>query len=338
MGIWLTVPAVLVLVSVHLADTDVGVLAETAEPLFGVVTKDRAVTSSEAILVLVEDDVRVVVGPGWSGRVTAVFVAPGDNLASGRRVLEIDGISRLFMASETPYWRALGRSSRYRRDVEMLQEDLSDLGYFAGVVDGIFGPSTEGAVRSLSLALGHEEPQSEFSPAWFVWGADAWLPLVVGEFGIEVGDRVSGGESVVATPNFVLSAQLRSIDKPIDLSSDSVHMGRLYGTEFLVSASGSINPDDLPAAATDGDTVAVTSRSRDASHLVPSGSVSVSADGLSLCIWLVVSRLDYAPVHVAVEPSRPGLVQLVSIDENFDIRSGDRLVTNPSAIGLGSCP
>jgi len=119
---------------------------------------------------------------------------------SGGRVVKVDGVWRVAVASPEPFWRRLSRRDR-GSDVTMLQGWLAEAGFFDGEADGVFGRGLQSAVKAWAESLGVVKPDGSFDPSWVVWLPAGSFP--VSEVTVEVGSPApSAGSPVLegATP------------------------------------------------------------------------------------------------------------------------------------------
>lgn len=87
------------------------------------------------------------------GTITVLPVA-GETVATGQRVYEVDGAAVVLFRGARPFWRELSADATAGDDVRQLQQNLSDLGFYRGSIDGGFGPRTRQAVRDWQKSLG----------------------------------------------------------------------------------------------------------------------------------------------------------------------------------------
>lgn len=100
--------------------------------------------------------------PAAAGTIT-VLPAAGQVVETGQRVYEADGAPVVLFRGERPFWRELSVSAQ-GEDVRQLQQNLADLGFYGGSVDGAFEWRTRQAVRGWQKSL-HVEQTGAFSPS-----------------------------------------------------------------------------------------------------------------------------------------------------------------------------
>lgn len=106
--------------------------------------------------------------PSWSGVVLSVSLKPGETLNTGSPVADIDGITRLAVASATPFYRTLAKGSA-GPDVAMLRQALADLGLGWYGSGDIFNADLATGVGKLCSMIGCPPSTSTFDPSWFVF-------------------------------------------------------------------------------------------------------------------------------------------------------------------------
>ncbi len=101
--------------------------------------------------------------PTSGGTITALPAA-GTTVLVGQHVYEMDGHPVVLFRGARPFWRELSVDADDGEDVRQLQQNLADLGFSPGDVDGRFGWQTRQAVRDWQKSLGLAAT-GEFSPA-----------------------------------------------------------------------------------------------------------------------------------------------------------------------------
>ncbi|MCH9276031.1 peptidoglycan-binding protein [Bifidobacterium amazonense] len=87
------------------------------------------------------------------GMITQLPVA-GKQIDTGEQVYEMDGVPVPLFHGERPFWRTLDTDAADGPDVTQLEENLAELGLFAGEPDAHFDWTTREAVRQWQLSLG----------------------------------------------------------------------------------------------------------------------------------------------------------------------------------------
>lgn len=129
-----------------------------------------------------------------SGVVTTIDVESGQEVSAGERLFSVDLRPVVVAAGVVPSFRDLSLNVR-GPDVAQLQSLLTELGFFEGVVDGVFRVGTRTAVREWQLSVGVTvDGVVRLGDVVFV----PELPVRVA-FAPElvVGASVSGGETLV---------------------------------------------------------------------------------------------------------------------------------------------
>ena len=88
-----------------------------------------------------------------AGTVTSVNVTAGQSVAVGATLYSVNLRPVVIAQGQVPAFRALGQDTA-GADVTQLQQALTDLGLYAGAVDGEFGARTTTAVKAWQKALG----------------------------------------------------------------------------------------------------------------------------------------------------------------------------------------
>lgn len=101
--------------------------------------------------------------PAAAGTIT-VLPAAGAVVQTGQRVYEADGQPVVLFRGARPFWRELSVDSTVGEDIRQLQQNLTDLGFYGGDVDGGFDRLTRRAVRDWQASLGVAQT-GVFSPA-----------------------------------------------------------------------------------------------------------------------------------------------------------------------------
>jgi multidrug efflux pump subunit AcrA (membrane-fusion protein) len=279
----------------------------------------------------------VVSAPAWSGLVTAVLVAPGDEVSTGTVLARVDGVDRVAVASRSPFHRALAAGDR-GPDVAMLRSALADLGHPAGASAGgsagedYFDGQLAAAVRRLEADLAHTGPDAAsgvFRPEWF-----GWLPvrtLTAHEVTLRAGRPApAAGEPVLAgSPSLATLAV--TLDETVRVEQASYAF--VYGeaavplTEQFSAAGESLEPlaaaVPADAEAVEGQLRLVTSRQ---AMVVPITAVLTDADG-GHCVLRVVAG-GYQPAPVRVDGGGIGTAEIGS-----GLQPGDQILANPSEVG-----
>ncbi|MDR1449762.1 MAG: peptidoglycan-binding protein [Propionibacteriaceae bacterium] len=91
--------------------------------------------------------------------VTRVAVAVGQEVGPGQVLAEVSGRPVFALAGVTPAYRDL-RPGYEGDDVRQLQQDLADMGFDPGAIDGVFGAPTKTAVESFYQSIGYPAPSA----------------------------------------------------------------------------------------------------------------------------------------------------------------------------------
>jgi hypothetical protein len=283
----------------------------------------------------------VVRAPGWAGVVTAVYVAAGETLTQGQRVVAVDGVDRVAFASAAPFYRAL-ESGDEGADVARLHELLLAMGFIDPSAEGPGDPeflsfATSLAVGEFNASLGVSGSRV-FDPATVIWMA-AFFPLET--VALEVGAPAPPAGSVVATgPATLVSATLQAQNptEPIALEPGVPYVlvkgPSAEGRLAFEAASLTLAPQSL---ATFAGLVAPLTEQTDAlleretplqSLAVPSTAIVANGAG-DLCAWVAdaTDGREYRPVAVTLAGSRAGVTDVVS-----GLAAGDQVLANPADV------
>ncbi len=175
---------------------------------------EQTISRSLNFTAVAEWDVQTLPGSGWEGTVTTINFEPGESVAAGRTLFTVGLRPVVVGQGAVPAFRDLSRGIR-GADVAQLQELLTTLELFGGPADGVFGESTELAVRAFQRQVDiFEDGVVRRGDVLFVPELPARL---VPTERLVVGTSLTGGESVVGrlpeAPHIVipLSVDQRSL-------------------------------------------------------------------------------------------------------------------------------
>ncbi|MBB6404918.1 peptidoglycan hydrolase-like protein with peptidoglycan-binding domain [Arthrobacter sp. AZCC_0090] len=127
-----------------------------------------AETSREVQISMDWQDGSKLYAPAWDGVVQAVHLRTGEAINDGDKVAVVNGISRLAVHTETPFFGEL-RVGDVGPEVSKLNAVLTRLG-FGNPVGDRYSSSTAAFVRQLQIKLGVRPASGEtFSSSWFVF-------------------------------------------------------------------------------------------------------------------------------------------------------------------------
>lgn len=305
-------------------------------PVPGPVTftvKERVDDRHQAATLLVTwGEPQSVLSPPWAGTVTGVPVVPGDIVEVYDPVVEIDGVLRIAVGFERPFYRSLSRRSR-GSDVVQLQTMLSEFGFYNGAFDGEVGSSTELAIDDFAASLGAGDADGVFDPAWTVWIGDmapfdvASVSPVVGAVAPVAGSSLLVGPTPVREVVFVDSS-----DELLPLPGRWLFT--FQGVEFEV-VDGAPTPDAVAAieatvaAGTERITGMVALAEPVVAIDVPPSAIVTGADG-TMCVWVVKGS--------AVEPAQVVLAEsAIGAAVSNGLTPGETILTNPVDLNYTSC-
>jgi hypothetical protein len=308
------------------------------EPLVTTPTEREVRDQQRVNVALAWEEGAVVRAPGWSGVVTAVYVAPGETPVQGQRLVAVDGVDRVAFASASPFYRAL-ESGDEGPDVALLHELLLAMGLIDAVpADPAFlSFATSLAVEEFNASLGIAASRV-FDPATVVWMA-AFFALETVD--LEVGAPAPPAGSLIATgPATLVSATLQPQNpaEPITLEPGVPYVlvkGSAAEGRFAFDAATLTLPAEslatftaLVEPLTEQADALVERETPLQSLAVPSTAIVANAAG-ALCAWVVdaTDGQGYWPVAVTLAGSRAGVTDVVS-----GLAPGDQVLANPADV------
>lgn len=273
---------------------------------------------------------RTLRSPVPQGIVTKVYVRRGDRIGDGDRVLQVDGVDRIAVRTESPFYRPLHVGSR-GEDVVALERWLVARELLDDDADDYYGTATGAAVEILSVALGAERT-TEFAAEWIVW-----LPaesLDVGSVAASIGSMAPPlGEDLIAEPRRIRRADLAVSEGFTAPPGDLVMVVR--DTRVALGLDGSVTTPEavvlLGELLSPEDTViGVEIATLRPVQVVRAPVTAVMSGGEgSLCVWLDATD-GFEERKVVVVSSTVSGVALVT----DGLVSGDRVLVNPASILL----
>ncbi len=317
-------------------DDDLHAVSFASEPLIAAPTPREVRDLQRLAVTMTWNEGAVVRAPGWSGTVTAVYVAPGTELVQGQHVLAVDGVDRVAIAGSTPFYRTLESGDR-GPDVTALQQLLLATGFIDAIPSDaeFLSFATSLAVGEFNASLGAGESRV-FDPGKVIWMPSA--PFAVESLDLEVGAPAPGPGSLIATgPATLLSAmfQAQNPAEPIVLDP-GVSYVLVKGDQRLPfdAATMSLSDDGLAAFGKlveplTEQTDAVIERETPLETLaIPSTAIVANASG-TLCAWVVgaTDGKEYRPVAVTLAGSQAGVTNVAS-----GLAVDDQVLANPSDV------
>lgn len=293
----------------------------------------RSITDESPIVVAVT----VVPGPEVlagqaTGTITAVGVGPGDRIADGSIIFEVDGVGRLGFASAAPFYRAI-RPGTEGADVAELHRLLTATGHLSRSPgeQRLASTATGQAIAALARSIG-AQPAVVFDPAWVVW-----LPvtdLSVAGVNIRVGQPAPAqGTVMITTPGTIAAAHIVAAgQEPLRFAPGIEYVAVVDGEGFPVSTStGQIEQKSMARIREpmpnerEGIPGTVRRKTPLQGFAVPSPAVMTNGTG-SLCVWLQ-DGAHFRAVTVSVAGARGGVTNIGS-----GLEVGALVLANPARV------
>lgn len=256
--------------------------------------------------------------PTSGGTITALPAA-GTTVLIGQHVYEMDGHPVVLFRGARPFWRELSVDADDGEDVRQLQQNLADLGFSPGDVDGRFGWQTRQAVRDWQKSLGLAAT-GEFSPARVV---------VADAPGIRIAQRTARLGDAGVSPATFTATTLRATAKLTAAQARELAVGTpvtvtLPDGTAIDTALAAIDPGGQPTG--DGD--ATTSPS---ATIEFADQAAVAAAGAVAVRVVVRDDREQAPTLVV-----PVTALLATADGGYavEVYADGEIVRTPVRIGL----
>lgn len=332
----LVAPAVALVTVLVIADDAPAGVDRPSAPLVVTPTEQADSGMRSAIVTVSFNTAQSLLGSGGEGRITEVFIKPGDTVTVGNPIYSVNGITRIADASPIPYYRNLSLRA-VGSDVAALNALLAGLGYKVDSTSDTFNADTRTAVRALRSELGEVRPSDIFTPDLVVW-----LPgesIVLDEVVIApdypapaAGAAIAKAAPTVAAATMVLADGAAIPDAleggPITETLSNTRIGELVDNDGDVQ----LNIDGLRIAGNAlglGEDAAVDARLDTTVEqliaqvllVVPATAVTTDPTGTIPCIWRP-SGSGWAPMTVEVaSAAQPGSVAIAgpNIGPEFEI-------------------
>ncbi|MFT3799366.1 peptidoglycan-binding protein [Microbacterium sp.] len=256
--------------------------------------------------------------PAAAGTIT-VLPAEGEVIEAGQRVYESDGAPVVLFRGARPFWRELSVDSTDGEDIRQLQQNLTDLGFYTGNVDGAFGWLTRQAVRDWQKSLGREQT-GVFSPSSVV---------VADAPGIRIAQVTAHLGDVGTSPATSTATTLRATAKLTAAQAREL----VAGTPVTVTLPGGTEIDTTLAAVDaggqpTGDGEATTSPS---ATIEFADQEAVAAAG-AVAVRVTVADDQEQPATLVV----PVTALLATADGGYavEVYAGGEIVRTPVQLGL----
>lgn len=315
-----------------LRQDELGDDGHSTSPLFSSPTS-RTVTDERQLRIVATAIPGPEVAAGAArGTVTSVKARPGDALAGGAVLFQVDGIDRVGFASSIPFYRPIA-SGTEGPDVAELHRLL----VLKGALDAMPANAqvatfaTAQAVGDFAEHIGAARTTT-FDPGWVVF-----LPaqeLVAEAVNLKVGQQTPAqGAVIITTPGKVTSARLVSGNQePLNFAPGVEYVAIVDGQEFVIdTGTQSIAAASLPHLRSPKETErdgipALTKRKTPLQALaVPSSAVMTNEKG-TLCLWLPAGK-TYRAVTVTVAGARGGVTNIAS-----GLEASQQVLSNPAQV------
>lgn len=304
-------------------------------PIFVPIESRAAEVSAQATLRAHTAPPGSLVTTTQSGTVTAVWLAEGDLLLGGKRLLDVDGVG---IVAYTPkqgavFYRDLCRGDT-GPDVALLQEFLIQLGFYHGNADGTFGSGTASGVIAFDRSLGVAGPSGCFTTARVVLVPPG--VVAAGTIEVALGDVLSAPASVIVEA--ALTVTEASLDTPGFSGPDGEYVAEFSGEVVPLTREGGIWALDLTvlsdslrkASVADG-VIELTVHVRSAApldvQLFPSSAPFVTLDG-AYCVGLEASSGDGSITYIRIQPISLATIDAVAIEPIAEL-DGQKVLANP---------
>lgn len=293
--------------------------ASEVEPLVGSV--ERAERFQEAsVAIAVTYATALAPATNAQGTLTALAIAPGDEVTTGTVVGSVNNQQLVAYASAAPLFQDITRGSK-GADIKVAQQLLTTLGFYSGPIDGDSGPATEKSIKAFNAKYGWGTDNTVLSLASLVWMGTG--DATVAEVSVTLGAQVSPGTALFTT---TASLAAITVTETPNLPADGDVTLTVNGASvpYVVGSGAVTEPDDVAAiAATMGTTTegvgTVALVTPAVVGTVPSSAV-VSDEKGATCIFP-----DATGAPVAVTPLG-GTLGTVDVDESV---IGQAVLINP---------
>lgn len=254
-----------------------------------------------------------------SGLMTAIGVEVGSEVVGGQVVAAVDGAELVAYQAAEPLWQdaTVGAPAPV---VRLAQTVLQGLGYYAGEVDGRWGPGTRGAITAFNAAHGYGRDNPVLSVASLVWIGEQTLR--VASLDLRAGDPVAPGDALFTTDAGLVGIE---VTEPPSMVAGAEYVFEYAGTTVPYTPGSGLVTDPVAVAAIVRDMGTLTEAAgtlRLAEPLtvgtVPSSAVVTGPTG-TICVFADTTgeAIDVTPLSgsmgtVDLDPSLIGTPVLVN--------------------------
>lgn len=198
----------------------------------------RPYTDERSVRVKVQLKEAVPVTAPVTGRVTALRVAPHASLASGSKIMDVDGLPVVALHTTTPLYREIADGVA-GDDITALQEELQRLGYDISTTGKVNWATRSAAADLLGVDDGQGGVPEALPHTHFLW-----LPTVnvtVNEVKVSLGDTLTEQSTILTLTG---GANTGMIDIPAD-ALPGARVLFLQDKEYPVADNGVVDNPEL---------------------------------------------------------------------------------------------
>ncbi|MGL4340595.1 MAG: peptidoglycan-binding domain-containing protein [Rhodoglobus sp.] len=291
---WVSLFAIIMLIVIGLPLAGIALLSwwdstnklSTAEPVWVHPLPADGEIRSNADVVLTWSVVPPLLAPNWAGLVTAVPQISDAGISSGDPVATVDGVVRLAIRTEAPFFRALSLDDS-GADVTMLNGFLTQRGLDARA-DDYFGYATLNGVRQFAASIGvpNAGTVGSFDPSWLVYLPEGAEKVPGVKITIDLGGPApAAGTEVVDNTLRLVSGVLTEpgavITETAGAAAD-IDVTRPV-TPFIPESAKTVLPDGAvvqyagAAIAVDGSSALTADASAALARVIPPGTAAIKA-------------------------------------------------------------
>ncbi|MBM7818631.1 peptidoglycan hydrolase-like protein with peptidoglycan-binding domain [Cellulosimicrobium cellulans] len=250
-----------------------------------------------------------------TGTVTEAFAAPGQEIASGATIFDVDSEPVVALHTTVPLYRDLTQGDR-GIDVQALQDELVRLGYTVDTT-GYYGRGTTAAVKELQKRAGATKPTGSLALSHVMWLP---APSVVPETWTATLGTLLGAGDVGTTPAALTSVSINEVPNGLapgprtltlfgsttvlddsGTATDPAFLAAAAATPDYRATRASDSPDTAPATTQLAEPLAALRVPPSAVFAVQGTSACIQSDGVARPVTIVGSGLGASLVTVEGE-------------------------------------